>query len=254
MIGMAMRLAAGMGDAVRQAGPAEDPLCEFCGYNLHATPFDSRCPECGEPASHSLLPTRRCNDWEVGRLGYWRSLGHLMNDPTKFFRTIRTREQFTVARRFLVLSTAVSSLLFACVLVAGAPIRDYSVWPHPALRLALTNASYGILRAGVWAMAAPIVCMFVASLLAGASRSRRDKLDGRGAMKIACYLSALAIPWAVLMSAVITVLSYLESTAFRGRAYDRLATLVWPCVGVLLLVSIWIAASRGYDACRSANT
>jgi len=247
MIGMAMRLARGLGDAIRQDGPADDPLCESCGYNLHATGFDSRCPECGQPASFSRSPIHRCNAWEVRHRGLVWTLRAVLTNPVAFFRTIRTRGQYAAARLFLLESTVLSTLLFVSVLV----IIETDPFPVRAMR---GNVPFALLRGGVWALAVPTISMFAAGMLAGASRRKGDRLDGRGAMKIACYLSALAVPWAILVGGMMTVLFRLTYVGYTRAAQDRVLTLVWLITIAGLGVWYWIAASRAYQACRWANT
>ena len=47
---------------VHTADMSPDLLCHRCGYNLHTSPQDAKCPECGEPAAESrraaLIPRR----------------------------------------------------------------------------------------------------------------------------------------------------------------------------------------------------
>ena len=75
VMGMCLRLANGLGQVPPGSSPAEDKHCEGCGYNLHATPFEQRCPECGRPARESLSPIHRVNAWEVGRAGFFVTAG-----------------------------------------------------------------------------------------------------------------------------------------------------------------------------------
>ncbi len=74
-----------------------DPQCEFCGYNLIATPLDSRCPECGEPVVNSLGKHVRAeapwgkggafNIFRTWPMLAWQAVWH----PSAFGRTIPAR-------------------------------------------------------------------------------------------------------------------------------------------------------------------
>jgi len=83
--------------SVRRSTPTiqRPPTCEFCGYNLVATPIESRCPECGQLAVDSLGPhARPGTPWDrrehVGRLkAWWRTGSDAIFRPSQLGRQIR---------------------------------------------------------------------------------------------------------------------------------------------------------------------
>lgn len=255
LLGMALRLAAGMADALGPPSPADDKLCEFCGYNLHATGFAQRCPECGEPAAPSLGGVGRVLDYEVGRAGYFRTLAEVLLWPGEFFRRMPVRHGIDAARRFLAGSTVLSSILymlvFATALMINSPMRGLSRLSWANFRV---SVYLGLLTSGLWASGVMVLSMVSASVLAGGSRRRRDRLGNYGATKVACYLSALAVPWSLALGAMACVTAYLRTLNTFGRTPETTYILAWAVVAVLLLVWYWIAGARGYEAAQFANT
>ncbi|NQU76690.1 MAG: hypothetical protein HQ546_10295 [Planctomycetes bacterium] len=246
MFAMSLRLARGLGEGLDAEDADEDRFCENCGYNLHATGFDSRCPECGQSAARSFSSIYRCNGWEVGQKPFVRAAAAVLRNPGRFFRTIRTRVLLNRARRFMLASTLVSAVIFA-LLAAGR-------WPKFSTRAISEGLSLGVLLGGLWAIVVPAFSIIVASTVTGLARRRGDKLDGCGALKMVCYLSALAIPWAVMVGGTLIATYSLRELGYTGPGFDRTYTLMWTIVGVALIVWYWIAGSRAYEACRWANT
>jgi MFS family permease len=260
MFALALRLARGAGEAAHEPPVFEDILCEQCGYNLHATPADHLCPECGQPAAHSYSPTFRDSRWEAGQERFIRTLWRLLSNPRAFFATIRVHENPQPARRFLVLSTLLSSLLLMATIVEPlvanrATAARLRVYGFPGIGGAIGLA---LLLAGLWAIAVPAISMLTASMLTGLSRRQGDRLGACGSFKIACYASAVAVPWAVIVGVLVLVDIYMGFTArlrFHGgmAAADNARVLIWAILGVALLVWYWIMGSRAYEACRWAN-
>ncbi|HOW73197.1 MAG TPA: hypothetical protein PKY77_21580 [Phycisphaerae bacterium] len=95
--------------AARPIAPIQrPPTCEFCGYNLVATPSNSRCPECGELVAASLGPSVRPGPaWErrqdLGTLrAWWETESQPILSPGRFGRTVRVCSLNMAHRLFLV--------------------------------------------------------------------------------------------------------------------------------------------------------
>ncbi len=255
MLAMALRLAGGLGDALTGpvTPPPADGLCEQCGYNLHATPFDARCPECGLPAARSLSPTRRVNAWEVHQRSFARTLWAVLSNAEAFFRTVPVRRNVRPARAFLLGTSVASGVLFAAVTFAGGltltVARDHAI-DRSAIAEALMA---GMILGGFWAAAVPVLSMLSAGALASGSWRRGDRLGGRGAMKIACYLSAVSLPYAVVLGALGILLRYLRILGMGSPGLDPTFVLIWSLVCVGLLTWYWLLGGRAYAGTEFAN-
>ncbi|NLF32764.1 MAG: hypothetical protein GX591_17980, partial [Planctomycetes bacterium] len=203
-VAMALRMAGGLGEVLPGESPDPDKRCEWCGYNLHAIGFDSHCPECGRDARDSLSPIHRCHGWEVGQRGYLATLRDILARPAGVFYGIAMRHRLAPARRFLLDSTLLSTAII--VLTCGAagvcqigPIGPGLLmtpgiwWPRFAAGLVR-----GLWLGSWWAVMIPAMAMMTATALHGACRRREENIRLRGAVKLGCYLSALAVPSAAI--------------------------------------------------------
>lgn len=247
-----LRLARGLGEALAEGQPPlEDYLCEWCGYNLHATPFESRCPECGTPAAASISPVARCMGWEVGTRGFWATAGAVLLDPGGTLRRMKTLGAPNPARRFLAWTTCISAAVLGAMMALSflAYASHFGLdWDDAAMALFV-----GVLTAGAWATGVPIVSLLIAAGLIDFSRRQKDRLGGCGGTKIACYLSALSLPWSVLIGLLGVVTWTFVGKGYTGPDYARTYALAWILVGTGLLIWYWLACARAYNACRFAN-
>lgn len=256
-VAMAMRLAGGMGKALGQPAPAEDPVCERCGYNLHATDYDRSCPECGTPAALSLSSIHRTSAWETHRSGYCKALALAIFHPGGLFRRVTVRSRSAPARRFFATTTTLSSIIFSlfCGLAyAGYLLGNPGNWPVEIDRVLIQRmAFFATLGGGIWALLVMLGSMIAVNMLATGSRKRRDNLGRIGSLKIGCYLSALSIPWAILCGVALCITYAVRGLPSYSRTYDPTMTLAWAILGVMLLIWYWLAGSRAYEACHFAN-
>jgi uncharacterized membrane protein len=95
---------------------ATDLLCEACGYALNGLAAGARCPECGTPASESLVadgrePTEFELDPSPG--SFIRTTRRVLTRPGQFYRTLLSRSDTPQAARFALLHRLIASLFFA---------------------------------------------------------------------------------------------------------------------------------------------
>jgi hypothetical protein len=254
---LAMRMARGYGEALGPPAPREYPVCEFCGYNLHATDSDRPCPECGEPAARSLSSIHRVDAWEVGRRGYLATLWRAVLTPAMLFRRVSVRRHADRARRFFVISTAFSAAILA-TMTALAYLVSILVRPD-SWPLRLQGGQWRRMAAlagaagGLWSLLLIIGTMIAVNMLTTGSRKREDYLGPVGALKLGCYLSALSVPWAILTGLALCATFGWRSLPGYTPSYNSTLTLSWSIYGVGLLVWYWIAGARAYEACQFAN-
>jgi hypothetical protein len=107
------------------------PTCEHCGYNLSVTPYDARCPECGQPVSDSLDPQRRPGGpWERRRelglvRGYLDSAFAPFLRPTQLGREIRLFTPGLAHRTFLTLHLPLIFVFAAAALPLSVAAADH---------------------------------------------------------------------------------------------------------------------------------
>jgi hypothetical protein len=141
--------------------PAEtDLLCETCGYVLNGLPPDTRCPECGNPTADSDPNLRRPTDWEraagdgddrPGKIAaFLVTSSRVLFEPTRFYRTLVTRQGAPAARSFARVHWAAASVLIG---VAGAGHFFWFVLDRPIRvlpLLLLAAATYAFIAATTW--------------------------------------------------------------------------------------------------------
>src|SRR5215469_6041436 len=97
--------------------PAEsDWLCEGCGYVLNGLPAGGRCPECGKLTSESAGELRAPPSWERPETGnifkrFWATTFDVLLRPTRFYRSISTRDSRRRSVTFAYINFTIVSVL-----------------------------------------------------------------------------------------------------------------------------------------------
>ncbi len=188
------------------------PRCDDCGYDLHMTAPDRRCPECGKPVAESLGPASRVpTPWQrrpslLNLPAIARQLLQLYTRPLRFFRRMPVFDGLPPARRWLRLMLA----LVACEafwIVGGLHASNpnlflgMNAWQFYAVGaiIGLAWASLGLMMVGIETAGVAI-----------ASWWRGAPLELAAAAQITSYASSLMFFWVILGGAEI----------IAGAAYD----------------------------------
>jgi hypothetical protein len=158
------------GVAARPELPAVNrpPTCDFCGYNLVATPPEGRCPECGEAVQASIGPgVRPGADWhrrgEIGRLKAWRgTFWEGLRRPISLARRVPMVTPGVDHRRFMAaclpLVAAMAAIVIALAFYADTgrkpwnePEILYAV--APAVAYCTAVAAFGLTLVAAWCAA-----------------------------------------------------------------------------------------------------
>lgn len=187
----------------RRTGPpiVRPPGCEFCGYNLTATPADSRCPECGERVADSIGPAvRNGTPWEHRHeKGYfytwWRCGFDAVFQPKRFGRSLQVSTHVTDHRLFLVMHFPI---IFMIAVVAVMVCYTYNTGNNPFVHddgivafAVAPVAGYmtGLGLLGVATGAAGLVGMYYTL------QHKRNLLPA--AMQMSCYLGGYMVVWSI---------------------------------------------------------
>ncbi|MFW6146188.1 MAG: hypothetical protein ACOC7R_02515 [Planctomycetota bacterium] len=259
-VAMALRLASGLGEVLPDEPAADDKRCEGCGYNLRATPFESHCPECGLEARRSLSPIHRCFGWEVGRRSYLATLWGIVTRPASVFQGVALRHRLAPARRFLVVSTLASAAIVVLACGAANVCRMGPIGPGLLMTPRLWGPRFlagltpGLWLGSWWTVLVPVMAMMTATALHGACRGRQENIHLRGAAKLGCYLSALAVPCAAIAGVLLCAMLQARERGWLPGWTREDYTLVIMIMGAGFLVWYWFVAARAYEASRYANT
>ena len=240
---------------------ARAPTCERCGYNLTATPMESRCPECGERVVLSLGPDVRPGAlWErrreVGRWrAWWRCSVDPMVRPRWFGGQLRAGSRETGHRGFLAMHL-VPIFFIAAVGIIMCYVVDTGQNPleHDAEVLWIVGTLVGYFTSA---------CLFFTALLAagligvGYAVSQKRNLMGAAA-QAASYLGGYLMLWA-LLSATMAVGAFaledwfdeLEDVFFIDD--EILAFFFWLLPNLACLLLYVLLVWRATTAARYAN-
>jgi len=241
---------------------ARPPTCEFCGYNLTATPLEGRCPECGEPAARSLGPDVRPGaPWEHRReLGtgraYRRTAIQAVFAPGSLGRSIRVADAPADWRCFFPRHLPAVLLLGGAAFVACF-IIDTGMSPFAADEWVVVLLWQMAPVLGTLGVAAVAGAQLLAAAVAGLGLSwlnRRNLLPA--AMQAAAYLGGYATAAAAFGSVAATAFCFIgEHDLIRplteALGLDEAETLLlawfglmgaWLCGGLYLTWRITAAA------------
>ncbi len=239
------------------------PTCEFCGYNLTMTPFDSRCPECGTAVAESLDEAVRPGPaWERrSEIGFtsalWQSARQVFLTPTSFGRSLRVSSEAFSCQRF----SAVWLLGILCLGAAATLVLAYWILGDDQVRDEIHIPIAISLITGTACAIGALLCSRLAAIVVGgvcAIQEKRNLLPV--ANQAACYLFGFLFVWAALGALlVLGVIKSVESgvlLAFAGHTPLSESTwvallLITPNVAMGLTYVIMIA--RATKAARYAN-
>ncbi len=251
------------GIATRRAGTSfeEAPRCEACGYNLTATPLDSRCPECGKPAVESLGPDARPGTpWERrsqrGRLrAYWATTVEAVRRPTSFGFRVPVHRGMSDARLFLLLHVPAFFLVGSLGVIAPFLGEKGS---GSLAHQAEIFWGLGPLVGYVTAICGFVLPFLLAWICGAFIRSTRGRSVLAPAFKIMCYLSGALLLW--MIGAAVTV-NVVIRAADRFNTYGQafmidgelLAFAAWNTFCGLTLLPYVFCAFRAAVGTRFAN-
>lgn len=219
---------------IAPAVPAEsDLLCETCGYTLAGLPADSNCPECGTLVSKSLPETRQPSRWERHRTvaNFWRDTAAVLLSPSRFFRSLGTRDGFDSADGFLARHLVLTSILFTLAAAVHANLVFYYGSTRVAGRgpgvvitpLIIFGALIGLAVATLCVLT--IVTHIAAKLTTLEGTYRGYRLPYRPVLRVLCFHAAGYLPVALLGLA--TTAGYSLATARDWLSPDTLVTYLY---------------------------
>jgi len=240
---------------------ARPPTCEQCGYNLIATPMESRCPECGEPVVQSLGPDARPGTcWQKRQeVGWWRAWWQSHKEalirPKQFGRQIQLQSHQTDHRLFLIIHL-VSVFFIWAIGVMCCYYADSGRNPLKDDEMILIAPFTGIIAATI-----QLSIVMIASWTSSINYRLQEKRNLlNGSTKTACYLSGYLVLWAllsVIMAVAVTALEGLfDCLADMINIYtdeEVLMFLTWLIPNFLAMLVYLLLVSRTTASVRYAN-
>lgn len=218
---------------------AQPPSCEFCGYNLIATPMEARCPECGELVVASLgQHVRPGSDWhrEPGVRSFIAMALDTARRPRQVGRRLKLYEPGTAHRAFLVINCVLLGLVLppmfwlTVYLFEGSRSfeNDPEIWPV-GIFFGVGIASGLFVLSHVWA---GLVGLFFWS------KARRNLLPA--GMQSACFASSF-FAYAVVVTWLTTAILVSHHKVFLSLARG----LRMPTEGIAVFIGLSIGAVAG---------
>jgi len=241
---------------------ARPPMCDECGYNLTATPPNSRCPECGLPVIESLGPdVRRGAVWqrrrEVGPWAAWRQCAAAaVLAPEAFGRRLRLLHAGTRHRFFLVMHLPVVFVIGGLGMVGCymADMKGQAFQNPQDFQVFAAAPMLGFLSA----LVALLLPLGVASLVAlrHGVQDRRNLMPG--SVQVAAYSIGYVVLWVALSWSNVAVCFLLEDVLVDLSRIvnihpDVLTAFAWLLPNFLLLIIYLHIVAVGTRATRYAN-
>lgn len=223
--------------------PAEKSiLCEGCGYTLDGLPTTTNCPECGKPVRESAADDlRRPPPWEAGKDHRVRRLllttARVMFVPTRFFRSLTTREPEAGARSFAQIQWAMTSLLFASA--AGSHLfwyLRYIFYQRDALT-PVWFAYYLGMAAVSWVFLA-VVNYLALRLTIWEARYRGIRLPRVAVYRALCYHAAHYLPVGLVAAATTAGNAILIDQHVLGA--ETAITYLWILSAEVVLAAVYL--------------
>jgi hypothetical protein len=212
--------------------PADDALCEACGYPLKGLSADAVCPECGlavvesSPARRTLYiddPTSlRCHAVLLFRV---------MTKPASVFRTLAIKRSVRAVLLRLMCCAALAAACWTAVAWAGGKWRATVRWQGYAIE------DLALMFVGVFAAVCVLTCI-EASGVTAFSRRRGWRIPFSLALQV-CSLASIAwVPGAIIAS---IGFEWLQEYGAGRPWFEQLVGLVrvgWLIYGVIFVVAL----------------
>lgn len=240
------------------------PICEFCGYNLTATPIESRCPECGELAVESLGPhVRPGTPWdrraEAGRLRAWRQSGvSAVFRPEWLGRQVQVWSHAHGYRVFFAIHLPIM-FLFGASAAAGCLFYDWCKTPGALFlreMMMITPPFFG----GLTVLAGLIITGTISNLVGLAFTWRNGRNLLPASIRPACYLGAYMMLWTAFGSALAVALYFaayrnltVSLAEWVNMSKDGVAFFLWCLLNLPWLGGYAILVWKGTAAAQYAN-
>ncbi len=252
------------------------PQCDECGYDLHMTSPDSRCPECGKPVAESLDASfRPPTSWEKSpHLGECKIVRKQLVDivlrPRDLFFHMPTLTGQRSAQRWLLLAMTGLALIAFWTVPAGLVQLHYG--PVDSSAPAWATQSHGeidwswglaatVLFGGgamgiFWAIFGLLMVGVETGGVAAVAHFRKQHVALAASAKVTCYSSPLMAVWAVLggLQIVLLVVAYQRGWMFLRPWVEQVALVASTAIahiGGLLWFEFTVY--RGLRAIQYAN-
>jgi len=221
--------------------PAEtDILCEDCGYTLNGLPESGRCPECGKPMAESLGTRRTGPPWEMPGVRPLRAFVsttlQVLFRPTNFYRTLRTRPNFSAARSFALLHWLLASAMFAAAAYIHSGWYFGSIFPRDTP--ALLRLSMFILLGVVTYLLLFGVTVLAAKLTNWEATYRGYRMPMKVVLRGMYYHAAHYLPVALI--ALMTVVCYRVLVAIKPLMLIRAERYLYVIAGEVVVGAIYL--------------
>lgn len=204
------------------------PRCDECGYDLHMSDPQGRCPECGRPVAASLDPASRPpTPWEqdprASRLRViFAQARDLVLQPRRMFFRMPTLTHHEAAQRWLALSMVLvgATVFWVVPLMGTLNLVEWS-W-----RTALGMLVGGTTLAVVWIMLGMMMVGIETGGVTLVAFFRKHPVYLATAAKVTCYASILMIVWAILGGAQVYLLLLANDRGWLKGLAPRLVDAV----------------------------
>jgi hypothetical protein len=193
-------------------------ICEHCGYNLSGLAGSSACPECGTRIAESSPDLRHLSDWEQrgGVCGFIATSLAVLLHPSRFFRSLATRQPLEKARTFAWIHWSIVSLIFAATAFRHNSIGATTWWTQlfSGSPMFMQPMFYALVAATFLAIAG--TTQLAVLLTAWEAAYRGLRLPYHAARRAMYFHAAHYMPVAVVAMATVYVFAWLFNAQLLG--------------------------------------